>query len=134
MITPSVLQNLSSFCKKSLTNIPLSSVLWNNILLHHRWHLDELLRAAEFIKLLHVQVGISFSILIKSLMSNIAFKKILRRFKISVSSKGWSISLNKLDFHLVLSKGNKFWPQNADRLGRNASSNFEVVSWIVHYK
>jgi len=44
------------------------------------------------------------------------------------------ISVGLFDFHLVLSESDELRSQDADRLGRNASFDLEIVSGIVHYK
>ena len=42
--------------------------------------------------------------------------------------------MSLFDFHLALCESDKLWSQDADRLGRNASFDLEIVSGIVHLK
>ena len=133
MITSSILQNLRPIGTKCLTDVSLICNLYHIVFLHHRGNLDKLLCAGEFVKSFHVQISITFSIL-SIRLSLFTLKKELRRFSPPQRSINDTISLSVFDFHLGLSKGDELWSKDADRLGRNASFDLEVVSRIVHYK
>ena len=133
MITSSILQNLRPIGTKCLTDVSLICNLYHIVFLHHRGNLDKLLCAGEFVKSFHVQISITFSILSKQL-SLFTLKKELRRFSPPLRSINDIFSLNMFDFHLGLGKGDELWPKDAERFGRNAYFDINVVSSIVHYK